>query len=242
MMTTTRGGGLTVALTLLAVALAACGGGTATATPDPAATPTPPAATPAPTTAPGEPTPTATPEGAIPTFDLSGLVTNLEGVDSYRIAITSNGTSVYSATVVTKPVLSRDVTTDDGTRIVIIGDEAWIGSGDVLQPAPPEMATPMLAAFDPMILMGAFATPGAMTGATEIGTEEKNGVQARHFRVDADSMVGAMASMPPGSAIEMWIAEEGYLVSLSVTGTGEGAFTMDVTNVNDASNVVERPS
>lgn len=234
--------GLTVALITAALALTACGGGTATATPDPGATPTPPAATPAPTTASGEATPTATPAGAIPSFDLSGLATRLDGVDSYRIAITSNGTSAYSATVVTKPVLSRDVTTDDGTRIVVIGDEAWIGKGDVLQPAPPEMATPMLAAFDPIVLMGAFATPGAMTGATDIGTEQKNGVQARHFRVDADSMIGAMASMPPGSAIEMWIAEEGYLVSLSVSGTGEGAFTMDVTNVNDPANVVERPS
>lgn len=242
-MINTRRAGLAAALTLTVLALAACGGGTtATTTPDPAATPTPAAATPTPTTAAGEPTPTATPAGAIPTFDLSGLVANLEGVDSYRVAITSNGTAVYTATVVTKPVLSRDVTTDDGTRIVVIGDEAWIGQGDVLQPAPPEMATPMLAAFDPMLLMGAFATPGALNGATEVGTEEKNGVQARHFRVDADSMVGAMASMPPGSAVEMWVADAGYLVSLSVTGTGEGTFTMDVTNVNDASNVVERPS
>lgn len=240
-MTSTRRAGLAVALTISALVLAACGGGTATSTPDPAAAPTP-AGTPAPTTAPGDPTPTATPEGAIPTFDLSGLVDNLEGVDSYRIAITSDGTAVYTATVVTRPVLSRDVTTEDGTRIVIIGDEAWIGQGDVLQPAPPEMATPMLAAFDPMLLMGAFATPGALTGATEVGTEEKNGVQARHFRVDADSIVGAMASMPPGSAIDMWVADAGYLVSLSVTGTGEGAFTVDITNVNDPANVVGRPS
>lgn len=241
-MTTSRAA-LAGALTIIALTLAACGGGaTATPTPDAAATPTPAAATPTPTTAPGDPTPTATPEGAIPTFDLSGLVANLEGVDSYRIAITSDGAAVYTATVVTKPLLSRDVTTDDGTRIVIIGEEAWIGQGDVLQPAPAEMATPMLAAFDPMLLMGAFATPGAMIGATEVGTEEKNGVQARHYRVDAGSMVGTMASMPPGSAIEMWIAEEGYLVSLSVTGMDEGDFTVDVTNVNDPSNVVERPS
>lgn len=241
-MTPTRRAGLAVALTISVLALAACGGGTATSTPDAAATPTPAGDTPAPTTAPGESTPTATSEGVIPTFDLSGLVTNLDGVDSYRIAITSDGAAVYTATVVTKPVLSRDVTTDDGTRIVVIGDEAWIGQGDTLTPAPAEMATPMLAAFDPVLLLGAFASPGAMIGATEVGTEEKNGVQARRYRVDANSMVGAMASMPPGSAIEMWIADAGYLVSLSVSGVGERAFTMDVTNVNDPSNVVERPS
>lgn len=239
-MTATRRAGLAAALTISAITFAACGGGTATATPDAAATPTPAGATPAST--PGAATPAPTTGGAIPTFDLSGLVTNLEGVDSYRVTITSGGATVYAATVVTKPVLSRDVTMEDGTRIVVIGDEAWIGDASKVEPAPPEMATPMLAAFDPVMMMGAFTTPGAMTGATEVGTEEKNGVQARRFTVDSNSMVGAMASMPPGSSIEMWIADAGYLVSMSIGGVGEGSFTMDVTNVNDPSNVVERPS
>jgi hypothetical protein len=49
--------------------------------------------------------------------------------------------------------------------------------------------------------------------------------------------------MPPGSSIEIWIAEDGgYLVSLSATGLSESDFQMDVTNVNDPANVVERPS
>ena len=179
--------------------------------------------------------------GAIPSFDLSGLVKNLDGVDSYRVTITASGEAVYSADVVTKPVVSRDVTMSDGTRIVVIGDEAWIGTGDKLEPAPPGMATPMLAAFDPIMLVGAFSAPGAMLGATEVGTEEKNGVQARHFTVAGDSFVGAAAALPPGSSIEMWIADEGYLVSMSIAGAGAGTFTMDVTDVNDSSNVVERP-
>ena len=228
-----RRAGLAAALTISAVTLAACGGGaTATATPTPA-----PAATPA-----TDATPAPTVVGAIPSFDLSGLVKNLEGVDSYRVTITTDGEIQYAAVVVTKPVLSRDVTMGDGTRIVVIGDETWIGDASKLEPAPPEMATPMLAAFDPVLMMGAFTTPGAMTGATEVGTEEKNGVQARRFTVASNSFMGAIASMPPGSSIEMWIADAGYLVSMSIAGVGEGSFTMDVTNVNDPSNVVERPS
>ncbi len=99
----------------------------------------------------------------------------------------------------------------------------------------------MLAAFDPIMLVGAFSAPGAMMGATEVGTEEKNGAQARHFTVAGDSFVGAAAALPPGSSIEMWIADEGYLVSMSIAGAGAGTFTMDVTDVNDSSNVVERP-
>ncbi len=156
--------------------------------------------------------------------------------------VTANGASVYDAVVVTKPVLSRDVTLQDGTRIVVIGDEAWVGTGDELQSAPAAMTTPMLAAFDPVMLVGAFSAPGAMTGATEVGTEEKNGVQAKHFSIASDSFVGSIASMPPGSSIELWVAEAGYLVSMSVEGIGEGSFSMDVTNVNDAANAVERPS
>lgn len=234
-MTSTRRAGLAAALTISAVTFAACGGGaTATALPTPMPTP---AATPA-----TDATPTLPGVGAMPSFDLSGLVKNLDGVDSYRVTITTSGETQYAAVVVTKPVLSRDVTMGDGTRIVVIGDEAWIGDASKLEPAPPEMATPMLAAFDPVLMMGAFTTPGAMTGATEVGTEEKNGVQARRFTVDSNSMVGAMASMPPGSSIELWIADAGYLVSMSIGGTGEGSFTMDVTNINDPANVVERPS
>lgn len=105
------------------------------------------------------------------------------------------------------------------------------------------MATGLLGAFDPAVLVGAFAAPGAMTGAADVGTEEKNGVQARHYRIDADSLVGTMASMAPGSSIDIWIAEEaGILVSLAVTGSAEGDFSMDVTNLDDPANVVERPA
>ena len=48
--------------------------------------------------------------------------------------------------------------------------------------------------------------------------------------------------MPPGSAIDLWIAEEGYLVSMSLQGIEGQDFTMDVSGVNDPANVVERPS
>lgn len=234
-----RRAGLAAALTISAVTFGACGGATATATP----TPTPATdATPAPVATPAtDATPAPPVIGAIPSFDLSGLVKNLEGVDSYKVTITTDGETAYSAIVVTRPVVSRDVTMGDGTRIVVIGDEAWIGDATKLAPAPPEMATPMLAAFDPIMLVGAYSAPGAMMGATEVGMEEKNGVQARHFTVAGDSFVGAIASMPPGSSIEMWIAEEGYMVSMSIAGAGAGTFTMDVTDVNDSSNVVERP-
>lgn len=241
-MTISRRAGLTVALTLTTLIAAACGGGAATTAPDGTAAPTG-----APTTAPESTAPeSAAPSSAIaiPSFDLSQLVTNLDNIDSYVLTITSGGEVQYSGIVVTQPELARDVTMGD-QRFVVIGDEVWMGTPgrDDLAPAPAQMAQALLSTFDPVILVGAFATPGAMTGATEVGTEEKNGVQARHFQIDASSIVGTLASMPPGSSIDIWIADgDGYLVSMAVTGMADGEFSMDVTNVNDAANVVERPS
>jgi hypothetical protein len=244
MTTTRRTGVLTTGLITSAFLLAACGGGTATTTPG-----TPDATDPATTTA--EPTTTTATDAppdpsalAIPSFDLDDLVANLDGVDSYRTVMTVDGEPTFESRVVTKPVLSRDITINEGgssQRIVVIGEEAWIGSGDDLQPAPAAMATAMLGLFDPMLLAGGFATPGAMAGATQVGTEEKNGVQATHYRIDGSSLVGTLASMPPGAAIDLWVAEAGYLVSLSISGNPDGDFAIDVFDVNDPSIVVERP-
>jgi hypothetical protein len=234
---------LTIAV-VAAFAVAACGGTTATTPPD-GGTPAPtlaPGATPEPTTAPEE-TPVA---GVIPSFDLSGLVQNLEGVDSYRVSISVDGEEQYSGTVVTKPVLSRDVKLKGGgddTHLVVIGDEAWLGQGDgPLAPAPASMASGMLAAFDPTLFVAAFATPGALTGADDLGTEDKNGVKAHHFRIDSNSFVGALASLPPGANIDIWVAEEGYLVAFETTGAAGGGINIQVSGVNDPANVVERPS
>jgi hypothetical protein len=242
-MTDTRRAGLVAVLLAGTLALAACGGGT-TGTAS-AGAPEPGAST-EPTTAPESTAPeSAAPSSAvaIPSFDLSGLVANLENIDSYRLTITADGEEQYTGIVVTKPELARDVIVS-GQRIVMIGDEVWIGTPgeDDLAPAPAGMAQAFLSMVDPVMLVGAFATPGAMTGATSVGSEDKNGVPSQHYRIDAGSLIGTMASMPPGSAIDVWIADDGYLVSLSVTGMAEGDFALDVTDVNDPANVVERPS
>ena len=229
-----------VALTSLAVLLTACGGATASGTSSAA------------TTAPiGSAAPIASlPVDAggsvgilpIPSFDLSGLVASLEGVDSYKVDISTGGASQYQATVVTKPVLSRDVTLADGTRFVVIGDEAWQGTGDKLTPADSGLATAMLGAFDPALLIGGFSQLGAAGGMSDKGTEEKNGVQAHHFQIDSSSPIFALASLPPGASIDIWVAADGgYLVSMSVVGAGSD-FTINVTDVNDPANKVERPA
>ncbi len=244
----TRRAGIAGVLTIAALTIAACGGGTATTGPDGTAAPTaapttaPGGATPAPTTAPD---PNATPDIALPSLDPSALLENLEGIDSYRVSVTTNGELAYQAAVVTKPVLARDILLgegDDAQRIVVIGDEAWSGTGDELVPMPSELATGMLAAFDPMLLFGGFAQAGAWQGAADQGTEERNGVQARHFHIDDTSFLGAVGGMPAGASIDAWIAEDGgYLIALEiVNGEGDG-YIVNVTDVNDPGITVERP-
>lgn len=237
MQTLLRRAGLAGVLMIAALSLAACGSGS---TPSGAGS-TATTETPAPSVDAGTSVEPST-GIALPTFDLSALATSLDNVDSYRITIATGGETAYQAMVVTKPVLSRDVTVS-GQRFVVIGDEVWMETDGQLVPAPAQMASGLLSTFDPALLVGAFAQPGAMFGASELGSEEKNGVQAKHFKVDSSSLVGTFASMPPGSSIEIWIAEDGgYLVSMSAIGLGDEDFAMDVTNVNDPANVIERPS
>lgn len=89
---------------------------------------------------------------------------------------------------------------------------------------------------------GGFATPGAWSGAEDQGTEERNGVQAKHFQIDSETFSGTFAGMPAGASIDAWIAEEGgYLIALEVVNEEGRGFVIDVTDINDPANVVERP-
>ena len=243
---THRRAGLLAALAALSLGIAACGGATTT-TDEPTGTPTD-----APTEAPSDGPPASEPAASdpaivLPSFDPTAIYENLEGVDSYRVVVSTDGEVSYSAVVVTKPELARDITlgdSPDDDRIVVIGDEAWMGSGDALEPVPPAMSTAMLAAFDPMIMFGGFAQAGAWGGAEDLGTENRNGIDAQHFRIDGSTFAGTIPSMPEGASIDAWIATDGgYLVGLEIVGEGgTDGFTVDVSDVNDPSLRVERPS
>lgn len=236
--------------TVAVVLIAACGGGaTATSTPTPVAAGevTPPPA--------GEATPPpageATPPVAIPTFDLGALTGGLPGVDSYRTATSVGGVKHYESVVVKEPVLSKAITIYVGeevsSRIVVIGDEAWTadGSDGAFEPIPggTQVASTMLLAFDPALMLGGFAAVDWAQAASNLGVEEKNGVQAHHVKIYSTSFVGAAAAMPPGAAIDAWVADAGYLVAWEMSGFPDDAnFSIQVTNVNDLANKVERPS
>lgn len=241
-------------LATFVLVVAACGGATATsptgATDAPEATAGESAAAPtAASEAPAATGPAEASVGAFPTFDLGALTEGLPGVDSYRTETSVGGVKQYESVVVTKPVLSKAITVYDGgdvsQRFVVIGNEVWIGEGadGAFEADTTGFASTMLMAFDPALMLGAYATVDWAGGASDQGTEEKNGVQARHVRIDPTTFVGAAAQMPAGSAIDVWVADAGYLVAWEMSGFPDDAnFSIQVTNVNDPSNTVERPS
>ena len=250
-MTNLRRAGLFGALlTIAALVFAACGGATST-------TPTPPAGE----VPDGEETPTTdteatptpdggvvVPPGALPTFDLGALTGGIPGVDSYRTSFSIDGELAYESVVVTKPVLSKDITTYDGgepsTKFIIIGDEVWTADGPdgTYTSVPAELGNAMLMAFDPTLLLGAFGGANLAGVGGDLGTEDKNGIQARHVRIDPTTAAGFAASMPAGSSIDIWVAEAGYLVAWEMAGMpADGNISIQVTGVNDSANKVDRP-
>ena len=67
-------------------------------------------------------------------------------------------------------------------------------------------------------MFGGFAQPGAWSGAEDQGTEDRNGVQAKHFHIDVRHVRrDHRRRCPPGASIDAWIAEDGgYLVGLEI--------------------------
>jgi hypothetical protein len=248
-------------LTALAVVTgllaAACGGASASSAPAASSAASVAPSVEAPSAAPSEapaseaPAESAEPSlGALPTFNLEALTGALPGVDSYRSSTTIGGVKQYESVVVTKPELSKAITVYDDqgnvtNRYVIIGKDAWQADGPDgrFQSVPAELASTMLMAFDPALMLGAYAQVDWSSVATNQGMEEKNGIQAHHVRIDSTSFLGASGAMPAGSAIDIWVADAGYLVGWEMTGFPNDAnFAIEVTNVNDSSNKVEKPS
>ena len=249
-MTLTRTAGRAGALLVpFALAIAACSGATSSTAPSGAAGSSAGASTAPTTTTPsaaatsGESSVAPSIGVALPSFDIGQLTAGLENVDSYQVSITMKGVEAYKGTVVTKPVLSRDVTVSGGTRIVVIGSDAWVGqAGQPLTAVPGTMATQLFAAYDPTLLVGAFSGAGWADSSLDKGTEQKNGVSATHYRIDGTTIAAGFSGLPAGATIDTWISDKGYLVALEATGFPGGDMSIQVTNVDDPSNKVERPS
>lgn len=235
---------LTTLVVSAALIVAACGGSTAATPAAGEPTPAPAAATPEPAAATEAPV-----TGEIPAFDLSAMSGAIPGVDSYRTSFSVDGVEQYHTVVVTQPVLSKAITVTDAgavsSRLIIIGKETWTADGTdgAFEPVPEALASAMILAYDPMMMLGGYAGVDWGPAATDQGVEDKNGVRARHLKIDPTTLVGLAAAMPAGSSIDIWIADAGYPVAWEMTGfESGGGFSIQITGVDDPANKVERPS
>ncbi len=223
----------------IALAVAACSGGTSSSAPSAAAGSSAGGATSLPAVASGEPTFVI----AIPSFDLGQLSSGLAKTDSYQIAITAKGADFYKGTVVNKPVAAKDVTLNGTTHMVVIGSDAWVGqAGGELKSTPGTLAAGLFAAYDPTLLVAAFSGPVWAESAANKGTEQKNGVSTTHYRIDGTTLANGFSGLPAGATIDSWISDAGYVVALETTGWPSGDLSIQVTNIDDPANKVDRPS
>jgi hypothetical protein len=241
---------LTTLVLITGLAVAACGSGTATsaatARSDGSAVAT---AAASPSDAASEVASSERPSAsqpALPSFDLRGLMQNLASLDSYRIAITINGAPTYQATEVMKPEKAEAIilgTGVDTTRVIRIGEKRWLATGsEAYQEVPPSMVDRLVGSFDPINLLDGFANGNVGAVASNVGIEQKNGISSDHYRIDSTSPpAGGFPALPAGAAIDFWVAHDGYLVAYSLTGVSI-LRSIDITNVNDPANRVERPS
>jgi hypothetical protein len=233
----------------IALAVAACGGATTSTSPGAtsgsgsSAAPTSAAATPTPLASSAQASTEPSFPIAIPSFDIGALTQGLENVDSYKISISVKGEEQIKGVVVTKPELARDYTLKDGTRVVVIGDKAWMGQGGgTLASVPGALVTGMFAAFDPTLLVGAFSGPQWAQASQNKGTEQKNGVEATHYHIDSTTAGAGLSGFPAGASVDLWVSADGILVALETTGFPSGDLSIQVTAIDDPANKVETPS
>jgi hypothetical protein len=238
-----------LALSLATILVAACGGA---ASPSPVVTgnaPTSPASaapsTPAVTPTGGESEP---PAGG-PDLDLGAAAAALEEIDSYRLTMSVGGAaaSTVEATIVRQPEPAQQLAITSGgstQNIILIGDQAWLDAGNgTYQSVPSQMVAGMARAFDPVLLLGSFSNPALAGGLETVGPEDRNGVSTTHYRLDPDSPAGQAAGLPDGAAMDLWLADEGYLVAFEGTSLDPSmsSIRFEISNVNDPTNSVEAP-
>jgi len=240
----------TLALSILAatVLVAACGTSTASTAPGQSGS----TSTPAPQgTAAGGPQATL--------GNVGGAANGLSNLSSYKITMAgAGGTGPFNVELIkingASPALSFSETAGSAVvfRVIEIGTDNWVDQGTgtfVKNSVPSTSLEGLMGAFDPGTIFANASKNEDLSALENKGVENKNGVQAVHLHGDQNTHVPAGASpIPAGATIDLWVAADGgYLVALEVVGmTSEGAglsnFSIEVTNVNDASLTVTPPS
>ena len=104
------------------------------------------------------------------------------------------------------------------------------------------MATQLFAAYDPTLMVAAFSGTGWAQSAANKGTEQKNGVNTTHYRIDGTTLAAGFTGLPAGATIDTWVSDQGFVVALEATGFPGGDLSIQVTGIDDPANKVDKPS
>jgi hypothetical protein len=189
------------------------------------------------------PTPTPEPETTAPAGTPAPLTAFAEALAQLFSDFSLEGAHV--APDRTQAVLSFQ---DDELELRIIGDEAWVRTGDTWQPdetSAEDVITPLVLCNEVIAEIRASLRP------VRSEVVEVNGIQARHYDLDPEttqdlpSLLGQDIS--GGYAINLWLAEGGgwpaqFIVESSNTDAGtQFRMVMSVFDVGNPDIVIEAP-
>jgi hypothetical protein len=246
----------------LMLVVAACGG-SASPSPTDAASVEPTAA---PTASPTE-EPTDSADPGDDDTDLTGAAEALAGLSSYQIDINVSGvvpTASGASGVTMSAIVDREndavdftmsgfeglTTGEEGLRVILIGDDAWLDLGTgtfIAQPGGAGSFEGMVDSLAPASLLTS-VPEDALSGPLVVGQEDKNGVATTHYRLDS-SVPGFADSLGSDGEADIWIAVDGgYLVSMSMSGVTEVdgeqvelVLSFDVSRINDSTIDIQPP-
>ena len=256
---------------IAALAIAACGGSAASTSPSeaPAASEAPTPASSAPeSVAPPSEAPASAPAAAGP--DVGAAAAALEDVQRYALDLTVAGlipTASGESSITMSGTVDREnqayqfamsgmagLEALGGSEVsfILIGDDAWISTGDgnfIPTPGGASMFSQFTEGLAPETLLG-MVPPSALTGMTEVGQEEKNGVATTHYRVTGADQPQVAEGLGADAVVDVWVADDGgYMVGMVLNGTMDvnGTATpiqmsMDISRINDETIEIEAPN
>ena len=251
------------------LAVAACGGSAATSSPSEA-----PVASEAPALASEAPASVAAPSEAPASQaagpDVGAAAQALDDVQKYALDLTVSGlmeTAEGASGITMSGVVDRESEAyqfemsgvagfealgGSAISFILIGPDAWISTGNgtyIPTPGGASMFSQFTEGLAPGTLLG-MVPPTALTGMSQVGQEEKNGVATTHYQVTGADSPQVVEGLGADAVVDVWIADEGgYMVGMVLDGTMDVSGTatpiqmsMDISRINDETIAIEAPN
>ena len=192
--------------------------------------------------------------GSGSSIDLGNAAQEVSDLSAYQLDVTVGAAGedqVMSIIATTEPVKATHYTIAGQLELISIeGEGTWLKQGDTwtLAPGGEEAYANIFDSMAPDTLIGGYALDSYGDYFSDEGTEERNGVQARHLHADASTVPAVAAGgFPEDGTIDVWVAVDGgYLVAMHFRGTdtdsGElSEVRIEVSRVNDNSISIVAP-